>query len=37
LLRQWVDDAAATVADFEPLAAADEAAWEAERQAFLLY
>ncbi|MCB1929941.1 MAG: DUF1343 domain-containing protein, partial [Rhodocyclaceae bacterium] len=28
LLREWVDDAAATVADLESLAAADERAWE---------
>jgi uncharacterized protein YbbC (DUF1343 family) len=36
-LREWVDDAAATTADLERLAAADEAAWRAERDAYLLY
>jgi uncharacterized protein YbbC (DUF1343 family) len=37
LLRQWVDDPAATPADLEALAAADEAAWRDEREAVLLY
>lgn len=37
LLREWVDDAAATPADFEALARPDEAAWEEERREFLLY
>jgi len=37
LLRRWVDDAAATPADLEALAAADEIAWRSERQAALLY
>ena len=37
LLRRWVDDPAATPADLEKLAAADEAAWTAERQSALLY
>jgi uncharacterized protein YbbC (DUF1343 family) len=37
LLREWVDDPAATPADFEALTAPDEAAWRAEREAFLLY
>jgi uncharacterized protein YbbC (DUF1343 family) len=37
LLRQWVDDPAATPADLEALASADEAAWGAARQASLLY
>jgi uncharacterized protein YbbC (DUF1343 family) len=37
LLRRWVDDPAATAADFDALAARDEAAWSAERQAYLLY
>lgn len=37
LLRRWVDDAAATPADLEALARADEAAWSAERRALLLY
>jgi uncharacterized protein YbbC (DUF1343 family) len=37
LLRSWVDDAAAAPADLDQLAAADEAAWLAERRALLLY
>jgi uncharacterized protein YbbC (DUF1343 family) len=37
LLREWVDDPAATPDDFEALARADEAAWDAERDAFLRY
>lgn len=37
LLREWVDDAAATPADFDALVKPDEAAWEAERKEFLLY
>lgn len=37
LLRRWVDDPAATPADLEKLAAADESAWTAERQSALLY
>lgn len=37
LLRGWVDDPAATPADFEALVRPDEAAWEAERAPFLLY
>jgi uncharacterized protein YbbC (DUF1343 family) len=37
LLREWVDDPAATPADLEAQAAADEAAWIGERQDFLLY
>jgi uncharacterized protein YbbC (DUF1343 family) len=37
LLRQWVDDPAATPADLEALAAPDEAAWREERRAVLLY
>jgi uncharacterized protein YbbC (DUF1343 family) len=37
LLRQWVDDPAAEAADLEARAAADEAAWRAEREAVLLY
>jgi uncharacterized protein YbbC (DUF1343 family) len=37
LLREWVDDPAATPADLEALAAADEAAWRAERAGSLLY
>jgi uncharacterized protein YbbC (DUF1343 family) len=37
LLRRWVDDPAATPQDLEQLAAADEAAWAAERRAILLY
>ncbi|HEX5045875.1 MAG TPA: DUF1343 domain-containing protein [Gammaproteobacteria bacterium] len=37
LLREWVDDAGATPADLDALAAADERAWLAERAAFLIY
>ncbi|HVL37474.1 MAG TPA: DUF1343 domain-containing protein [Burkholderiales bacterium] len=36
-LRRWVDDPAASPAALEAAAAADEAAWEAERAPFLLY
>lgn len=35
LLREWVDDPAATPADLDALARADEAAWEDTRQAHL--
>ena len=37
LLRQWVDDPEATPDDLDALAATDEAAWLAEREAMLLY
>ncbi|PKO33659.1 MAG: DUF1343 domain-containing protein [Betaproteobacteria bacterium HGW-Betaproteobacteria-7] len=37
LLREWVDDPAATPADLEALTTADEAAWIEERRPFLLY
>ena len=37
LLREWVDDAAATPADLDALARPDEAAWSGEREPFLLY
>jgi uncharacterized protein YbbC (DUF1343 family) len=37
LLRRWVDDPAATPADLEALARADESAWTAARSALLLY
>jgi hypothetical protein len=37
LLRQWVDDPAASPADLDALARRDEAAWSAEREAYLLY
>ncbi len=37
LLRRWVDDAAATAADLDALAAADEAAWREERRGAFLY
>ncbi len=37
LLRQWVDDPAATPADFEALVRPDEAAWEETRRDFLCY
>jgi uncharacterized protein YbbC (DUF1343 family) len=36
-LRAWVDDPAATPDDLERLAAADEAAWRAQRAEHLLY
>ncbi len=36
-LREWVDNAAATPADLEALAGADEAAWRAAARPFLLY
>jgi len=37
LLRQWVDDAAATPADLESMTRSDEAAWDEEREHSLLY
>jgi len=37
LLREWVDDAAAVPADLEKIAAADERAWQEERERVLLY
>ena len=37
LLRNWVDDPAATPADLEALTAPDEAAWLEEREQLLLY
>lgn len=37
LLREWVDDKAATPSDLHALAAADEKAWAAEIRPFLLY
>jgi uncharacterized protein YbbC (DUF1343 family) len=37
LLREWVDDAAATPADLDALTRPDEAAWQAERREFLIY
>jgi len=37
LLRKWVDDPAAGPGDLDALAAADEAAWRAERQTVMLY
>ena len=37
LLRKWVDDSAATPADLEALAQADEAAWVKTREPYLLY
>ena len=37
LLREWVDDAQAACADLDALARADEAAWQQERAAYLLY
>src|SRR4051794_12127071 len=37
LLRKWVDDSAASVADLETLAATDEKAWSEEREPLLIY
>jgi uncharacterized protein YbbC (DUF1343 family) len=37
LLREWVDDPAATPADLDAMLAADEAAWRDAREALLLY
>jgi hypothetical protein len=37
LLREWVDDPAATPSDLDKLAAADEKAWEEARADLLLY
>jgi uncharacterized protein YbbC (DUF1343 family) len=37
LLREWVDDSQAAPGDLDALATADERAWEAEREAVLLY
>lgn len=37
LLREWVDDPAATPADLDAAVRADESAWLAEREAFLIY
>lgn len=37
LLREWVDDGAATPADLDALASADESAWLRERAPFLIY
>jgi uncharacterized protein YbbC (DUF1343 family) len=37
LLREWVDDRAATPGDLDELARADERAWLRERRPFLLY
>jgi uncharacterized protein YbbC (DUF1343 family) len=37
LLREWVDDAAATAADLDALAGADEGTWQSQRAGALLY
>jgi uncharacterized protein YbbC (DUF1343 family) len=37
LLREWVDDPAATPADLDAVALKDEAAWRESRQPYLLY
>jgi uncharacterized protein YbbC (DUF1343 family) len=37
LLRQWVDDPAATPADLDPLVVPDESTWLSERESVLLY
>jgi uncharacterized protein YbbC (DUF1343 family) len=36
-LRRWVDDAGAEAGDLDSLATADESAWRAEREPFLIY
>ena len=37
LLRDWVDDPAATPADLDALATTDEASWRDERDPVLIY
>jgi hypothetical protein len=37
LLRQWVEDPAATPADLDALATVDESSWQSERESVLLY
>jgi uncharacterized protein YbbC (DUF1343 family) len=37
VLREWVDDPAATPGDLEALATRDEQSWSAERESVLLY
>lgn len=37
LLREWVDDAQATIGDLDALAGTDEEAWQMERRDYLLY
>jgi len=37
LLREWVDDPAATPEDFDALVAPDEASWRVEREPLMLY
>lgn len=37
LLREWVDDSTSQPGDLDALAKADEATWQASREAFLLY
>lgn len=37
ILREWVDDPAATPADLDAIAVADEAAWQETSREFLLY
>jgi uncharacterized protein YbbC (DUF1343 family) len=37
LLRQWVDDPAATAGDLDALATPDEQSWESERAGILIY
>jgi len=37
LLREWVDDQAASAADLDQIAVLDEASWASEREAILLY
>jgi uncharacterized protein YbbC (DUF1343 family) len=37
LLRRWVDDPAATPTDLDSIAAADEKAWQVEREGVMIY
>jgi len=37
LLRRWVDDPAATPADLDSIATADEKAWQVEREGVMIY
>jgi hypothetical protein len=37
LLREWVDDPAASAQDLEALTAPDEQAWQGERAPYLRY
>ena len=37
LLREWVDDPAATPSDLDALTTPDEISWREERREFLIY